>query len=194
MKISSTRSLRPGFTLVELLVVIMIVATLATIGTIATRSAFKAADATKAKKVCGDLVLAVENFRIDHNGMFPLDSFSEGTGDEKIRTDVDNSMMAILVNKEKGTVDKVNQAGKSYFSCQEVDGKVGGMYVRGDQVGVYDPWRLPYLVVLDTNLDDKVEDPTTQREVSKKVIVFSAGPDGKFGDEVTNSDNVYSYK
>lgn len=195
MKITRKKFRKSGFTLVELLVVVMIIVSLASMGFVVTKNALKSAATAKAKKMSVDLAMAVENFQIDHNGVLPIANPAPN-GDTKLKTE-GNDLMSILINKEKApAADRVNQSGKSYFSAAEVTGKSDGLYIQGDEVGLYDPWKNPYYIVLDTDFDDQVIDPSTtdQRSVRKKVIVFSLGPDEKAGTDEDNGDNVYSYK
>lgn len=196
MKIIPKKYRKSGFTLVELLVVILIIVTLASMGFVVTKSALKSAAVTKAKKVTVDLAMAIENFQTDHNGVLPIMD-PPASGDARIKTDGGNDLMAILINKEKAPIsDRVNQSGKSYFAAQEVQARNDGLYINGDEIGLFDPWKSPYYVVMDTDFDDQVADPTApdRRTVRKKVITFSLGPDGKGGNDEENSDNVYSYK
>lgn len=196
MKIIPKKYRKSGFTLVELLVVILIIVTLASMGFVVTKTALKSAAVTKAKKVTVDLAMAIENFQSDHNGVLPIMD-PPSSGDAKLKTDGTNDLMAILINKEKAPVsDRVNQSGKSYFTAQEVQSRSEGLYIMGDEVALYDPWRAPYYIVMDTDFDDQVADPTTpdNRAVRKKVIVFTLGPDGKGSNVEENADNVYSYK
>ena len=194
----SLRKQARGFTLVELLIVIVIIVTLASFGMLAANVARTKADAMKAKKVCTDLVSAIENFQIEHNGVLPLDSFSDSDGDEHINTDDTSSLIRILTNRETGErTDKVNQSGKTYFSAEEVTQPAGGIYVSGKGVALYDPWRKPYYIVIDTDGDEQVIDPndaSKKRKIHKKVVVYSYGPDGEYGTMDKNDDNVYSHK
>ena len=195
MKIIPKKYRKSGFTLVELLVVILIIVTLASMGFVVTKSALKSAAVTKAKKVAVDVSMAIENFQTDHNGVLPITD-PPATGDAKMKTE-GNDLMAILMNKETApAADRVNQSGKSYFSAQEVEARSDGLFVQGDEISLYDPWRSPYYVVMDTDFDDQVVDPTNpgQKMIRKKVIVFSLGPDNKGGTDETNADNVYSFK
>lgn len=196
MKIIPKKYRKSGFTLVELLVVILIIVTLASMGFVVTKTALKSAAVTKAKKVTVDLAMAIENFQSDHNGVLPIMD-PPSSGDARLKTDGTNDLMAILINKEKAPVsDRVNQSGKSYFAAQEVQSRSDGLYISGDEVALYDPWKAPYYVVMDTDFDDQVVDPTTpgNQAVRKKVIVFTLGPDSKGSNVEENADNVYSYK
>lgn len=196
--LTTKRSPRSAFTLVELLVVIVIIVTLASFGMIAANTARSKADAMKAKKVATDLSMAIENFQTEHNGIVPLDSFSSSDKDEKVRTDNRNNLMRILINKETtDRSDRVNQSGKTYFTAEEVSARVNGMYLKDGEVCLYDPWRNPYYIIMDTDGDEEILDPSdhmNKRTVRKRVIVFSMGPDGEMGTVEKNEDNVYSFR
>lgn len=180
----------------ELLVVVMIIISLTALGSIGLRSAMRSAAEAKARQTCRDLAMAIENFRLDHNGNLPIDSYPDGDGDLGLRTDESNSLMKILTNRERG-LDRINQKGRAYFSAKEVKSKDDGLYISpdGESVGLYDPWKGAYYVVLDTNFDEEIKDPTEpgSQPLRKKVLVFSAGDDMKIGKDF-NDDNIYSWK
>lgn len=75
------------------------------------------------------------------------------------------------------------------------DGKpVGGLHL-SDELGVrvLDSWGNHFRVLLDFDLNDKVTNPNPNgnpRELSKRFVIWSAGPDRKFD---TWSDNVVSW-
>lgn len=196
MKTINKKGKRAGFTLVELLVVIMIIVALIGFGSVGLRKALQNAEETKVRQVCRDLVIAIEQFRMDHNGNFPIEEYPDGDGDLYIRTDESNSLMQILTNREKG-LDRVNQAGKVYFSTKESKAKSDGLYIGpAEEVGLYDSWKMPYYVVMDTNMDDELKDPSDPGNPllrGKKVLVFSAGADMKIGKD-NNEDNINSWK
>lgn len=184
--------------MVELLVVIAIIISLGAIGSIVYRSAYGALANTKAQQGCSDLVMAIENFQNDHNGLLPIEDYPEGDQDMAITTEETNpaNLIAILTNRESGTI-RVNKTGRTYLGGEPTDDPAkGGIYSRANTVGFYDPWGSPYIVVLDANMDDKVKNPLepASEPVYKKVIAISTGADKTYGDADTNEDNVYSYK
>ena len=74
MKISLSPRSAKGFTLIELIIVIAILATLAGIAYPTYMSMQENAGRTAAKKVCTDIVSAVESFKQDNNGLLPYES------------------------------------------------------------------------------------------------------------------------
>lgn len=194
MKISPPRR-KSGFTLVELLVVIMIIASLASMGFAVVKMALGRSEDLKAKKACTDLVMACESFEIDHNGMWPLSRLTAAEGQDEVLKTEDNDLMAILLNKE-GEGDAVNQKGQAYFSAEVVNRKSNGIYMKDESIALYDPWGRPYTVIIDTNGDGQIldpKDPAKQRMISKRVVVYSMGPDQETGEARTMDDNIYSY-
>ena len=74
MKISLSPRSAKGFTLIELIIVIAILATLAGIAYPTYMSIQTNAARTAAKKVCTDIVAAVDSFKQDNNGLMPYDT------------------------------------------------------------------------------------------------------------------------
>lgn len=204
MKTPLSPSRKKGFTLVELLVVITIVVALASVAFIAANKAINTARERKSQKDCADLALAINNFIADHQGILPVEERPENDG--FITTDVSDPsrLVTILLDREKGNpLDKVNRTGKKYVSGTVADIKQDGLFISGEDTGMYDPWGSPYFVIMDTNEDEEISDPTDPKisVYSARVIVYGVGmdksgsqKDKKITDKELNADNVYSWK
>lgn len=203
MKTSLYPSRKKGFTLVELLVVITIVVSLASVAFIAANKAINTARERKSQKDCADLALAINNFIADHQGILPVEERPEN--DQFITTDVGDSarLITILLDREKiNPMDKVNKTGKKYISGTVADTKQDGLFFSGQDAGMYDPWGSPYFVIMDTNEDEEIADPTApNKPIYSRVIVYGVGmdkegsqKDKKITNKDLNADNVYSWR
>jgi type II secretory pathway pseudopilin PulG len=58
-------------------------------------------------------------------------------------------------------------------------------------VGVVDPWKNPYLFICDVNGDGQIPNPfKTNNMVQASVLVWSAGPDGQWTNDLVNGENA----
>jgi len=184
----SVRHSSKGFTLVELLVVIAIIAVLATAGFAAANAAIQRARKASALASATAIESAVNSFFNDY-GYMPMD----GDSDRVVKTDTDITFLDALLGNDKN----INPRGLKLLSVKDGKGKKDGLIysVGGNTVkGLYDPWGGPYNVILDLDLDEKLDvKPKGQsRQVTlngRRVAVWSDGADGvnsigKFNDDV----------
>ena len=206
MQIPSSRR-RRGFTLIELLVVIAIIAVLAAMGFGAGAMAINKAKRTHALSDCTNLVNAIQAFYDDYSSLPDLPEAASAPGARS-----DSNLMNMLVGSDFD--EENNPKGERYFSGRDAKGAsldraYGGIYYDNNNAELFDPWRKVsgssrnnrhYFVMLDDDLDDKIEDPFNSNKplYGRRAIVWSTGKDGQFtiGQEANpqNRDNVYSWQ
>jgi len=208
MQVSHLSKCSKGFTLIELIVVIAILAVLAAVSAPAILSHLEDAKRSSALKTCADIVQAVSSFSQDNGGAMPyLPNKVKADGKDQIHLETANGrdadMIKILTNREDGD-DRLNTMKEYYLRSDETEDKQkGGLYVdpNTDAVELYDPWGVPFRVVLCEENEGCIDPYTKKRLRGKNCIVYSLGPD-KTGlpgkkratDNEALEDNVYSWK
>lgn len=205
----TSRLIRRGFTLIELLVVIVIIAILVSLAVPVTNIVMKKAQILKIKATMKDIQVAVGHYRTEYN-RFPIDPNNVGGGDtdmEPFLTDGNSEpMINILMNNvdQSGGSTNMNPraikfldlpfARNGLFGIIDPSGGVGD----GTPVSLVDSWGRPYKVALDTNYDNRIENPdksnndqTISSQASEflntTAAIYSFGPDRQ---EFTEDDIV----
>lgn len=196
----SSSLVRRGFTLIELLVVIVIIAILVSLAVPATNIVMKKAQELKIKTTLKDINTAIASYRTEYN-RFPINpSDVSGGGDsdlEPFLTDgtsqttinilmanVDTSGGTTNMNPRKIKFLDLPAAKNNQFGVIDPSGGSGD----GTPVKLVDTWGLPYKVLLDTNYDNRVENPdksNVDQVISSKApeflsvssAIYSFGPD-----------------
>lgn len=161
---------RRGFTLVELLVVIVIIAILASLAVPVTNKVMNMANATRTKAVMKDLQVAIGHFRTEYN-RFPIDmsgsSGASGADHDPILTNGTNNIINVLMamtNPSDPTnmnprgikfIDLQLAKNNNSFGIVDPSGGTG----TGGNVRLMDIWGMPYYIMLDTNLDNRIQNP-----------------------------------
>ncbi len=184
MKTQALSSLKKGFTLIELIVVIAILAVLAGIAYPTLMSMKERPLITAANKTATDLVQGINNFKSDHNGILPIkgNRLKEDKNDQYnliTENGEDASLVEILTNREdKNDDDIVNSSQEVYMRSDVQESPRDGLFISDDdKVNLFDPWGKPYYIVLTYNDADGCIDPFTKKSTGKPVIIFSLGQD-----------------
>ncbi|MBR1981380.1 MAG: prepilin-type N-terminal cleavage/methylation domain-containing protein [Akkermansia sp.] len=183
MKITLSPRSSKGFTLIELIIVIAILATLAGIAYPTYMSIQAGAASTAAKKVCTDIVSAVESFKQDNNGMLPYDAEQVEPDDKDqmfltTKDGEDANMIKILTNREDDEERRLNSTRDIYLRSDEQDAPRDGLFVDASGgVSFYDPWGAAYYVVLCEEDEGCIDPFGTRRYRGKNCLVYSTGPD-----------------
>ena len=81
-----------------------------------------------------------------------------------------------------------------------VDGSLGfdsrSLVKTPDGLTLHDPWGTPYNLLIDFDGDGQLTEPANLGTLTfsgQPFLMWSAGPDGKYGTPETNLDNIYSY-
>lgn len=161
-----------GFTLIEMLVVVAVIAILAAILIPSIGSAQKSARKRKAELECNAIKTAVEQFFSDFKYMpwgDPDDASARVGDDQWAESNADLKNVMALLRGE-------NRLGKSYIEFSSRDSKASAS-AEEDEGVFYDPWKNPYRIGMDRNLDQQVDfDGKTYKA---RVLVYSLGPDGE---------------
>lgn len=161
-----------GFTLVEMLVVVAVIAILAAILIPTVGGARKTAMKRKAELECNNIKTAIESFFSDFKYMPWEEGSGRGqfVGNDKWAEDAESqkAVMAFLRGE--------NKLGKAYLEISSRDSKATADS-DSDEGVFYDPWKNPYRIGIDRNLDQQIE--YKGKKYKARVLVLSLGPDGE---------------
>jgi hypothetical protein len=147
---------------------------------------------TRAETTAYNLKNAISAYFTEYRE-YPLSS-----PDIDITVDTRDRLMAILMGSdaERGESGR-NHRGIAFYSDMRAKTMKDGRFYRGispDENGggiLWDTWGTPYRVRVDSNFDNKVDDPESPgRTIPENIIVWSAGKDGDFE---TWDDNVKTW-
>ena len=208
---ASIRLSKRGFTLVELLVVIVIIAILASLAVPVTNKVMEMANTTRTKAVMKDLQVAIGHFRTEYN-RFPVDLTGTSGGDDidPIITDDTTPLISVLMAMTDPNAGgpNLNPRGIKFidlaiakngqsFGIVDPSGGTGA----GGNVRLLDIWGLPYRIMLDTNLDNRIENPDAQnvdQRISSRAPQFlpaSSAVHCTGADKIVNTkDDIVSWR
>ncbi len=182
MKEFPSRASRPrGFTLMELLVVIVIIGILAGLVFPVSKGVLERAKKTQAMNDCLQLKNAIAAYQTEYR-RYPVAAGGK-SGSESI-LDTDESLMSILM----GADEKLNPRKIPFYTGKNATkSKVGGVVSTGSGSGyLVDPWGEFFGVVMDTDYNSRVADPSGGgTDIPQSIIIWSKGPDK---DDYTDDD------
>ena len=183
----------PGFTLVELLVVISIIAVLAAMGVGIAHSAINRSKKLKSQHLATVLVEGLDSF---HSTYSRYPDFGASGEEARTNGEAGSELLTILLGKEEVGDSMQNKKQTAFAEFRESQNKNQGglVYSSGDAgarpEGLYDAWGNPFYIRIDLENDGALEDPFTPGKVVRdSVIVYSYGGDGKAG----GGDDVKSW-
>lgn len=173
-----------AFTLIELLVVIAIIGLLAGLLFPAVTAALNTAKKTKAKTTCQNIETAIMIYFNEYNKL-PIpdanspDNMVDDSGtNEQYSKDILKVLMAIDSAPNDG--HKLNHKRKIFLETEVATSD--GTYL--------DPWGTQYQIIVDRNLDQKIDYLTKSGEHHRKrAVVVSAGKNKKFGGNAKSDDS-----
>ena len=185
-----------GFTLLELLIVITIIGILAGIAFPVSNSVIKKARVTQCNQQMSNLITSLKGYQLEY-GHVPI---STTGADSEVTTD--NAVFMLSLMGENPS------SGNAYKNPREIDfyepnyTKSGRGGWSEDNQELADPWGEPFVILLDTDFDKKLINPSDTTSASgsgasaapsllrKEILIYSGGPDG---DIDTWEDNVMSW-
>lgn len=196
------RQLHTGFTLIELLVVIVIIAILASLAVPVTNLVMLKAATLQTKATMKDLQVAINHYRTEYN-RYPIDpSLASGSADTDIEpflTDgtMDPNIINILLAQiDTSVTPNMNARGIKFIDLPQAKNNLFGVVDpsggegTGAPVQLVDKWGMPYTIALDTNYDNRIENPdllntdskisstsNPPKMLSASAIIYSYGPD-----------------
>ena len=179
-----------GFTLIELLVVLAIIGVLATILLPAINGAMKKGKVARCKTEVADLEGAIKRFYAEYNKM-PLPKGSKFGDAENGFTDLQQAQIIQVLNLDDGGwpggkrntkqmpfldispsafwIASQNRYAKTIVEMEAALAS-GQPYC--------DPWKQPYGILMDLNMDDRITGSKFAPEIRAKVAVYSIGENG----------------
>ncbi len=203
-----------GFTLIELLVVIVIIAILASLAVPVYNTVMLKVQTLKIKATMKDLQVAIGNYRTEYN-RYPVDmtQFGGGGGDADIEpiftNDANDLIMNLMALNDPATEPNLNKRQIKFIDLPLaknglsgiVDSTGSGGTTQGTPLGLNDVWGMPYVLLIDSNYDNKVENPDSQNIDTRisagapqflptNVAIYSYGPDK----EQLTRDDITSWR
>jgi len=166
-----------GFTLIELLVVITIIGLLAAIIVPALTGGLRAAKRARAMGQIRDLDGAIKRFIAEYGVPPRPRGMAIGGADAALTTEQQAQVIQVLLNLDDWPGEKRNTKQIVFLDLDPASFGVKTVVEMQAALlsgGYPDPWGTPYGILLDMNLDDRIED-TGFPEIRGKVGVFSYG-------------------
>ena len=177
----------------ELLVVMTIIAILAGMVFPVANGVLKKARESQALNTAMQVKQSITTYFTEYS-RYPVKTTGGGAGgDEQIETST--GLMGVLLGSDKeASTGGLNPRKISFFSGRKAKGKKAGVVLSADGGGeLFDPWGNYYQVILDTNRNDRVTDPSDGggETIPQSVIVWSFGIDGE--DERGKGDDIVTW-
>jgi len=187
-------SIKKGFTLIEVLVVIAIIATFAGISYSVGRTMFDRSKEKESQLRMQELITAINDFEKDHNSL-PYTGSSYPNSETQIAGSNLKDLLEVLLDQESAT-DKQNKKSKKYLSMPTAKSDKNGIIYNtsGDAENILDGWGEDFHIIIDYDLDSKIEQSfstdTNTTVNGHRVIMISGGADR----QANGKDDVYSWK
>jgi len=192
MKNPNRSSVRRGFTLVELLVVITIIAILAGLSFAGITAALKKARTTESKVLATSLKQAIDAFYSEYNKLPDIEAGAGG-----VETDAGDglTLLRILLAQESESGDLENKRSVVFLNAKQAKAERGGVEYGsggGSVEGMYDAFGNPFRVFMNVDYEDELVfsyGGKSYRLRGEQAAVASPGADMEAG----NSDDVLTF-
>jgi len=176
MKTSPSRRFIPGFTLIEMLVVIAIIAILAGILLPVLAAAKEKARVAQAKSEVRSIAAMIAAYQADYS-TYPASANSALAGTDLTFT-TNSEIVTILLDIDAPPNEghRRNPQRHVYLNAKMVN-SVTTPGISSIDYNFRDPWGRPYIITLDLNYDNKCND-SWYGTVPAPVMVWSLGKDG----------------
>jgi prepilin-type N-terminal cleavage/methylation domain-containing protein len=177
-------SLRRGFTLVELLIVIAIIMVLAALGFAGVQTALRKAKTVQSLNIATNLAQAIQNY-YDEYGALP--AVSPTTAPISTTTGEGVNVLRVLLAQEGNGQNILNTRMIRFLDVKTAKGRKAGLDYSGgatQATGLFDAWGEPFFVVFDDDYNDEIPNPIQPMIQGDapiirgvKAVVFSSGAD-----------------
>ncbi|MFC5051289.1 type II secretion system protein [Rubritalea spongiae] len=183
-----TRTIRPGFSLIEILIVVAIITGLAAIAFPVANKVIKSGNLEKNREMTVALERAIDRFYGEY-GYYPVEVSDDDT--------LDTSEIEQLLSELEGTQDNLeyNIKGINFLEgFAEGKNNRGGLLrtSSGDIDGLKNTFGQNFEIIIDGDFDKTIEPPALGLEdegediVGKRVLIWSQGEDNATEDIITN--------
>lgn len=184
MKNHST-TLKRGFTLVELLIVIAIIMVLAALGFAGVQSALRKAKTVQTLNIATNVSQAIQNY-FDEYGSLPITA--PPPGPIATNTGEGVNVLRVLLAQEGNGTNVLNTKGIRYLDVKTARGRKAGIeFAAGgtQATGLFDAWGNPFYIAFDDDYNDEIQNPApilpTEPQIIRgmKAVVYSYGADNQ---------------
>lgn len=149
-----------GFTLIELLVVVTIIGILVGIAVPVGNKVLENTRKVRVQATIKDLQVAIKGYQTEYN-RYPVKQ--AGGQDTTLMTDDSNALVGLLLGENK---EELNPREIVFIELPMAKNNAGGLVGDEGAYALNDGWGEPYSVVLDTDYDNRIENPDVSNEDS----------------------------
>ncbi|MBL9114078.1 MAG: type II secretion system protein [Verrucomicrobiaceae bacterium] len=195
MKTPTHSSRRPGYTLIEILVVVSIISLLAAMTNSAIQTVLIRTRAAKVATDLKDLVVGISMFTMERSRVPVPPGFQS---EEPFPLHEGSPVLAVLLGENRYGL---NASETVYISPKPGSNGAGGLVGNTGSYGYMDPWGQPYYLVVDASYNERVPNPDKKNsheaissraadELFGRSAAMSSGPDKR----LFTKDDIVSWR
>jgi hypothetical protein len=154
----------------------------------------RAARREKAQHMIRVLSRAIEDFRRDYDFLPTPVSYEKDTDCISDTSDEESLVWLLMGHSATLSIRSMDYLDRRIDEAGFEDGKrIGGIIRMEPGAEIVDPWGGHFKIMLDLDYNDRLNNPDPKgepQELSKRFLIWSAGPDRNFG---TWADNIISW-